>query len=140
MTKLQFSLRAMLAVMVVVAICAGLWRIRPSWQCGIFCLPFAILVPASMALLAARATGIAKTFFLAVATVMLMAAVTQVGNVLSAGQMFYDDSTSISVWELLAFIAGQKRGVIVAWAVALLAGVLSAIAHIILDRGRSADE
>ncbi|MGH7138813.1 MAG: hypothetical protein ACREHD_23955 [Pirellulales bacterium] len=66
------------------------------------------------------------------ATVMLMAAVMQVGNLLSVGQMFYDDSTSISFWELLAFIAGQKRGVTIAWAVALLAGVLSAISHAVL--------
>ena len=136
MTKPQFSLRMMFAAMAVIAICAGFWRAQASWQCGLAFLPFSILVPASTALLAVRATSIAKSSFWAVAVVMLMGALFEVGKLYSAGQMLYDE---IRLRELLESIAYQKRAVIVVWAAAPLAGVLSAIAHIVVGPRKPAE-
>lgn len=129
------------------SVCAALWAADPSWQAGLLQLPVLIAMPALIAILASRSTGCTRTFFVAMLTVMLFAAMSQCEALFHSTNSLFRPMNPyanpyyarqpapdiVSHWNglknALGIFSGDIHGTLVLWFVAVLAGAISAAMH-----------
>jgi len=128
---MQFSIRWMLAVTMVVAAGAGLWVATPSWQLGVIELVLIFFVPAFAAVASQNSTGYAKAFWIGVlVSTVLPFGVFFWAIVRGIGDIYPRQGWTVDEWQAASrIITEYGRAIVLSWSFALLIGILCVVAH-----------